>query len=195
MVNAREESRRADFMPIRIDARVEFLVRRSKIYKEPGLAGKWQPGWGRLANNRCWFTTRHCMIFAVQSQSRAFSLVELVVVVALIGLLGTGAIVGLQRLRENANFRKAVRDLEAIDLAKQTWQQFHPNSTWPTNEVERWVQLTNWLGAAVSGIETPTNSGFFAYPGFSPDGCTYRLGDLTEPSSGRWNGSAMKRPL
>jgi prepilin-type N-terminal cleavage/methylation domain-containing protein len=71
-------------------------------------------------------------------RQRGFTLAEIIVVVALLAILGTGALVGLKRSRDNTALRKTVQNLSAIDLAKQTWQRFHPNGTWPTNELDRW---------------------------------------------------------
>jgi prepilin-type N-terminal cleavage/methylation domain-containing protein len=132
----------------------------------------------------------------LQTNHRAgFTLVELVAVVALLAILGTGALLGLKHHREGANFRKVVRDLNAIDLAKQTWQTFHPADSWPTNEQGRWGCITNYLGTTGSGIEAPIGSGFFFYEGYSPQGFSYQIGGLTDPATGLYGSQAVKRPL
>ena len=124
-----------------------------------------------------------------------FTLVELVAVVALLAILGTGALLGLKHHRESANFRKVVRDLNAIDLAKQTWQTFHPDDSWPTNETERWGLITNYLGTTATGTEAPIGSGYLYYEGYTPQGFSYQIGGLTNPSAGLYGNQAVKRPL
>jgi len=124
-----------------------------------------------------------------------FTLVELVAVVALLAILGTGALLGLKHHRESANFRKVVRDLNAIDLAKQTWQTFHPADSWPTNETERWGHITNYLGTTATGTEAPIGSGYLYYEGYTPQGFSYQIGGLTNPSAGLYGNQAVKRPL
>ena len=57
------------------------------------------------------------MMSLTEEKPAGFTLVELVAVVALLAILGTGALLGLKHHRESANFRKVVRDLNAIDLA------------------------------------------------------------------------------
>ena len=61
-------------------------------------------------------------------RQRGFTLAEIIVVVALLAILGTGALVGLKRSRDNTALRKTVQNLSAIDLAKQTWQRFTPTT-------------------------------------------------------------------
>lgn len=124
-----------------------------------------------------------------------FTLVELIVVVALMALLGTGAVMGLKRSRDNAAFRKSAQNLNAIDLAKQTWQRFHPDDIWPATEAERWAAVAEGLKLSGSAIESPAGSGFFFLPGFAPEGHAYRVGDLEDPAAGQCDGRTIHRPL
>jgi len=47
-------------------------------------------------------------------------LIEMVGVVALLGILTAGAVVGLMQQRDNAEMNKVLQCLSAIDQAKQT---------------------------------------------------------------------------
>jgi len=124
-----------------------------------------------------------------------FTLVEIIAVVALLAILGTGALVGLKQSRDNTAFRKAVQDLNAIDLAKRTWQRFHPNDTWPTNEPDRWNAVAGNLSLRGGAVETPAGSGYYYWDGFTPSGCAFHIGSLAEPAAGQWNGTQITRPL
>lgn len=126
---------------------------------------------------------------------RGFTLAEIIVMVALLAILGTGALVGLKRQRDNAALRKTVQNLNAIDLAKATWQKFHPDGSWPANEVDRWSAVASYLNLSETPAESPSGSGFYSVQGFSPDGHTYRVGTLAEPADGKCDGVRVTRPL
>lgn len=124
-----------------------------------------------------------------------FTLAEIIVVVALLAILGTGALVGLKRQRDNATVRRTIQNLNAIDLAKATWQKFHPEGVWPSNEGDRWSAIAGYLDFSGTAIETPTGSGFYSLAGFSPDGHAYHVGTLSEPADGKCDGVTITRPL
>lgn len=126
---------------------------------------------------------------------RGFTLAEIIVVVALLAILGTGALVGLKRQRDNAAFRKTVQNLNAIDLAKATWQKFHPDAVWPVNELDRWSAIAGYLNLSETATETPAGSGYYSVPVFTPEGHTYRVGTIAEPSEGKCDGARITRPL
>ena len=126
---------------------------------------------------------------------RGFTLAEIIVVVALLAILGTGALIGLKRSRDNTALRKTVQNLSAIDLAKQTWQRFHPLGTWPTNEADRWSAVAEHLNLTGAAVEMPAGSGYCSWDGFTPEGYAYRIGSLAEPAGGQCNGTQITRPL
>lgn len=128
-------------------------------------------------------------------RQRAFTLAEIIVVVALLAILGTGALIGLKRQRENAALRNTIQNLNAIDLAKATWQKFHPDGIWPVGEADRWSAITGYLNLSGTAAETPPGSGFYSVPGFSPEGHSYRVGTLAEPAGGKCDGVLITRPL
>lgn len=128
------------------------------------------------------------------AQSRSgFSLLEIVIVVVLLAILGTGALVGLKHQQESASYRKVIRDLNGIDLAKQTWQGLHPGVSWPGDEPSRWVAISNLLQHA--GVGTLSSGEYYTYPGFTPEGFCYRIGGMTEPSSAMQGSTVVTRPL
>lgn len=124
-----------------------------------------------------------------------FTLAEIIVVVALLAILGTGALIGIKRQRDNAAFRRTVQNLSAIDLAKATWQKFHPDDTWPATEIDRWSAIASYLNLSETATETPAGSGYYSVQGFSPEGHTYRVGTLAEPADGKCVGANITRPL
>lgn len=126
---------------------------------------------------------------------RGFTLAEIIVVVALLAILGTGALIGLKRQRDNAAFRKTVQNLSAIDLAKSTWQKFHPDDTWPANEIDRWSAIAGYLNLSETATETPAGGGYYSVQGFTPEGHTYHVGTLAEAAGGKCDGVNVTRPL
>jgi hypothetical protein len=104
-------------------------------------------------------------------------------------------LVGLKRARDNTALRKTVQNLSAIDLAKQTWQRFHPNDTWPVSEIDRWSAIAQHLNLAGAALEMPPGSGYYYWDGFTPGGFAYRIGSLAEPAGGQCNGIQITRPL
>lgn len=116
-------------------------------------------------------------------------------VVALLAILGTGAVMGFKRARDNAAFRKTVQNLNAIDLTKQTWQRFHPDDIWPATEAERWAAVAGCLQLSGTAIELPAGSGYYFWPGFAPEGHAYRVGSLGDPAAGQCDGVVIIRPL
>ncbi len=128
-------------------------------------------------------------------RQRGFTLAEIIVVIALLAILGTGALIGLKRSRDNTALRKTVQNLSAIDLAKQTWQRFHPNDTWPANELDRWSAVAQHLNLTGAAVETPAGSGYYYWAGFTPEGYAYHIGSLAEPAGGQCNGTQITRPL
>lgn len=137
---------------------------------------------------------------SMRNQHRAaFSLVEMISVVAILTILTTGVVIGFKRQKDNVDFSKATRDLDAIDQAKTTWKIFHPTGTWPATEPERWAAITNWVGTGATGEESPASSGYYIYEGFSPAKYTYHIGEVSTPATGRYlDGGAytdIRRPL
>ena len=128
-------------------------------------------------------------------RQEGFTLAEIIVVVALLPILGTGALVGLKRQRDNAAVRRTIQNLNAIDLAKTTWQKFHLEGVWPANEADRWSAIAGYLNFSGTAVETQPGSGFYSLPGFSPDGHAYHLGTLSEPAGGKCDGVMVTRPL
>lgn len=56
-----------------------------------------------------------------KSLKRAFTLVEIMIVVAIIGLLAAIAIPNFARARSNAQIKTCVKNLTTIEAAKQIW--------------------------------------------------------------------------
>lgn len=130
-----------------------------------------------------------------QRQRRAFSLVEIIVVVALLAILGVGALAGLKRQRDSTALRKTIQNLDGLDLAKATWQKFHPDGVWPSDEIGRWSAIEDYLKLAGPVSEVPLGSSYVFIEGFCPAGHTYHLGSLSEPAAARCDGAAVTRPF
>lgn len=137
-----------------------------------------------------------------QPRSLGFTLVELISVVALLSILGSFALVGVRRNVETANFKKVLRDLSDVDLAKQTWAETNPDSTFPSDEPSRWTTILPYLptGTPATASDTTSLGGVvylafnFSTNKFSPNGYYYAVGRMTQSASAIYNGSAIIRP-
>ena len=96
-------------------------------------------------------------------------MIEMVGVVALLGLLTAGAVVGLMQQRSNAEMNKLIQCLSAIDQAKQTWLAFSTTNTWPADEPSRWAAITNYLNTGATMVSPVNTSGYNSFNGFIPD--------------------------
>ncbi len=91
-------------------------------------------------------------------KQKGFTLVELLIVIAIIGLLATLAIVSLTSAQQKARDTKRVADIKAIQTALELeWNDNpgYPNSTSATNPVSDWATLGTALSAYVSGLPMP----------------------------------------
>ena len=108
-----------------------------------------------------------------------FTMVELIAVVSLLAILGTGAMIGLRKARENVEFQQVIRDLNAIDMAKKNWGIAHHASVWPTAETER-LELVNTV---LQKNVQPPNTNY-----------TYIVGGWGERAAGSYDGKTIDRP-
>ena len=99
----------------------------------------------------------------------AFTLIEMVGVVALLSILTAGAVIGLKQQRANAEMNKLLQCLSAIDQAKQSWQAFNPSGTWPADEGSRWTAIAGYLYTTATLVSPVNSNGYNAFNGFIPD--------------------------
>ena len=100
---------------------------------------------------------------------KAFTLIEMVGVVALLGILTAGAVVGLMQQRDNAEINKVLQCLSAIDQAKQTWLAFSTTNLWPADEPSRWAAISGYLNTTSIMVFPANNNSYNAFNGFLPD--------------------------
>jgi type II secretory pathway pseudopilin PulG len=127
----------------------------------------------------------------------AFTLVEMVGIVALLAILTAGAVVGLKHQRENTELGKVLQCLSAVDQAKQTWLLFHPHDTWPTIEASRWAAIRGYLNSKALIMGTASLDSYNSYDSFLPTP-NYKLWikDVNEPCRGQSvEGVTIVRPL
>src|ERR1700761_9549911 len=82
-----------------------------------------------------------------------FTLVEIMIVVAIIGLLAAIAIPNFVRARSTSQQNACINNLRLIDAAKQQWalERGQPSSATPTLNSNTTTGLQPYLGRGVSG--------------------------------------------
>jgi prepilin-type N-terminal cleavage/methylation domain-containing protein len=101
-------------------------------------------------------------------QKKGFTLVEMIGVVALLSILTAGAVVGLMQQRSNTSMGKLLQCLSAVDQAKQSWQMFNPNATFPSDEPSRWSAISVYLNTSAVQVSPVSTYGYNSYNGFFP---------------------------
>ena len=89
-------------------------------------------------------------------------------VVALLGILTAGAIVGLMQQRSNTSMGKLLQCLSAVDQAKQSWQMFNPNAAFPSDEPSRWSAISVYLNTSAVQVISGKHLRVQRYNGFHP---------------------------
>jgi prepilin-type N-terminal cleavage/methylation domain-containing protein len=90
-----------------------------------------------------------------------FTLVEIMIVVALIGLLASIAVPNYVRARDNSQQSTCVNNLRQIDGAAQTWAletKQAPSATYALTDLKPYIKLNsqgNIPGCPANGIYTP----------------------------------------
>src|SRR5271163_2010015 len=87
------------------------------------------------------------------TKKQGFTLVEIMIVVAIIGLLAAIAIPNFVRARSTSQQNACINNLRLIDAAKQQWalERGQPSSALPTLDANTTTGLQPYLGRGASG--------------------------------------------
>jgi len=120
---------------------------------------------------------------------KGFTLIEILIVVAIIGLLASVVLVGLGSFRSRGRDARRVSDLREVQNSLELY--YFKNNSYPT--ANSWADLRTALTAAGIGVSIVPNdplsdSGKTYYYGVSADKQSYTLGTTLEDP----NNSALK---
>lgn len=95
---------------------------------------------------------------------KGFTLVELLIVIAIIALLATLVIVSLRSAQEKARDAKRVADVKQIQSAAELY--YSDNNNYPAPNPNTWAQLALDLDTYLSGLPVDPNNSATSYYGY-----------------------------
>ncbi len=115
--------------------------------------------------------------FHILNSSKGFTLIEILIVVAIIGILASTVLVGLLPAQRQGRDARRISDLRQVQNALELY--FNANGVYPN--VPTWNNLQTTLAAAAIGVSNvPDDPKSGAHYQYVSDGATYVLGATLE---------------
>lgn len=119
---------------------------------------------------------------------KAYTLIEMLMVVAIIGVLASSILIGLGSARSKARDARRITDLKSTQTALELYYSkygVYPSRVPGSNETWEWSDLTNVLTSSETGLKIskvpkdPLNNTEYVYK-YATDGQNYVLGAKLE---------------
>ncbi len=117
-----------------------------------------------------------------QSKRRGFTLIEMLIVIAVIGILASVVLVGLGPIQRQARDSRRISDVRQVQTALELY--FTRNGGYPVGAPMRWDGLTQALtGAGIGVSNVPKDPRATASYLYGSDGASYVIGATFEDAN------------